>query len=489
MTHDRRYSARRNRDTKQHIGGLHGPSLVGHHEHLARASHPAQQFDQTSQIALVERGVGFVEHEKRYGSNLQHGEQQREPHERALAARQQRQPTHALGWQIDIDTNRRRQRIGTSLELDRTASAREELPNDAPKRRPDLLDRGQHAAAHLLLEPLESLTDDSPHPTGLRKHRAELLSSSVELAQLDTRETVHLAEGPQGIFDLVQRPLNVVRCDIRGQAGTFDVSELDVEAKAPHLLLGGEPGSSSLGAPHRLEQSLTRRHERCLGRPTLHPQPLGLGTVPRLPSKQQLQLLVKTAQREGNCVRQSVGTLHELTWYWRRTNPGLVKARTFALELIEALPSRQRPLLLSSRIQSHADELLIKRLPSPLCGLASFDGHRQSVGRRRLSRLKFGGATSDILVDVLDVDSRELCREARDDRRAIAIDPRLLGPDPLEIPAPRFTTVELLDMRAATSLDNGSRLPKRRINGRELLADALELRGDRHRLILELTPS
>src|SRR4029079_13402875 len=64
---------------------------------------PAQQLDEAAGVGVVERGLAFVEQVERARTGEEEREQGRDPAEGLLAAREQREPRHALAPRPELD--------------------------------------------------------------------------------------------------------------------------------------------------------------------------------------------------------------------------------------------------------------------------------------------------------------------------------------------------------------------------------------------------
>jgi hypothetical protein len=98
-------STRFHRDAIEHVGRLHRALLVADDEQLRLSPELVDQPEEAVQVDVVERGLDLVHHVEGRRPAAEHGEEEGQGGEAALAARQQRQLLHVLaaGLGLDLD--------------------------------------------------------------------------------------------------------------------------------------------------------------------------------------------------------------------------------------------------------------------------------------------------------------------------------------------------------------------------------------------------
>ena len=154
----------------------------------------AERIGEPADVRLVERRVHFVEHAERHRPHLEHGEQQGDGRQGALAAREHRQCLGLLARRPRRDLDARRGEVLRIGEGQVGIAPAEQLLEPAVER----LLQGGERAAELVADELVELGDqgarllDGPDEVGaLQFHPVE---AGTELCVLVGREGVHRTE-------------------------------------------------------------------------------------------------------------------------------------------------------------------------------------------------------------------------------------------------------------------------------------------------------
>src|SRR5262245_48298316 len=105
-------------DAVEDVGGLHRPAVVGDDEELGLAGELTEDAKEPVDVGVVERRVDLVEHAERARSVIEDREEQREPGQRALATREQRDRLQPLASRLGHELDTRIQGIAAFLGLD-----------------------------------------------------------------------------------------------------------------------------------------------------------------------------------------------------------------------------------------------------------------------------------------------------------------------------------------------------------------------------------
>ena len=85
------------------VGGVHRALLVGHDDELGPVGVAADELEEAVDVHVVERRLDLVEDVEGARPGEEHGEHERQRHQRLLAAREQRQPLRGLAGRRDLD--------------------------------------------------------------------------------------------------------------------------------------------------------------------------------------------------------------------------------------------------------------------------------------------------------------------------------------------------------------------------------------------------
>ena len=108
---DLRRAAGLHGDAEQAVAGLHRALLVADDEQLRSLAELGDEAEEAVQVDVVERGLDLVHHVERRRAAAEHGEQERQRGEAALATRQQRQLLDVLAARLGLDLDARVEQV------------------------------------------------------------------------------------------------------------------------------------------------------------------------------------------------------------------------------------------------------------------------------------------------------------------------------------------------------------------------------------------
>ena len=190
------------RDAEQAVGGLHRALLVADDEQLRLLAELGDEAEEAMQVDVVEGRLDLVHHVERRRPAAEHGEQERQRREAALAAGEQRQLLDVLAAGLGLDLDAGLEQVVGLGEHEPSRAAREEVAEQGGEVIGDVgVGGGEHR--------LDLVIDGLDHPRQLAPCRAHVLELLVEegvallqLGELLERERVDRTEQAQLTVEL-----------------------------------------------------------------------------------------------------------------------------------------------------------------------------------------------------------------------------------------------------------------------------------------------
>ena len=241
------------RHAEQAVGGLHRALLVAHDEQLGLVAELGNEGQEAMQVDVVERRLDLVHHVERRRPAAEHGEEERQRGQAALATRQQRQLLDVLPARLGLDLDAGLQQVIGLGEHEPPRPAREEVAEEGRKVIGDVGIGGGEDRLDLMVDGL----DDPRELTTGRAHVLELLvEEGVTLLQLGELLEGQRVDRPEQAQFPIQLAYPALRCDAVGKwwrLGSLGDVGLDVAVVAQHLhgRLDAQTGLGllDLGAP------------------------------------------------------------------------------------------------------------------------------------------------------------------------------------------------------------------------------------------------
>ena len=260
--------ARRHRDAVEHVGRFHRALLVRHDEQLGLVAELVHEIEEPVQVHVVERGLDLVHQVEGRRAGAEHGEEIRERGQRALAARQQREPADDLPRRPRLDLDARVQQIVRVGEHEAARPAGEQHCEQLGEVARHVGERGVEDADDLLVDRLDHARELAPRVA----HVVELLLQ--ELVPFDAApRTPTSASGLTGPISRSSRSSSRARAGQRDAVGDLGHPARRSRRRARSRTRGARSRPPArAGAGSRLPRSRAGRRARAARRAAARPR-------------------------------------------------------------------------------------------------------------------------------------------------------------------------------------------------------------------------